>query len=228
MLHFDFYYCDIVTPQEEPYMTIGILGSGSVGLALAKGFLAEGHDVQLATREPDGDKADKLKSEVPNAIITDFATAARAAEIAVLCVNSDGLEDILKLIGTEDLNGKVVIDTTNVVTQEKGMMIYGGGKESAAEKVQTSLPDSKIVKAFNTVGAATMYKPDFGGVLPTMFIAGDDEDAKKDVSDIVSMFGWETLDMGKLVIARSLESMALVWINNAMSSGTPHHAFKML
>jgi predicted dinucleotide-binding enzyme len=94
--------------------------------------------------------------------------------------------------------------------------------------VQNLLPDSKVVKAFNTVGAAMMYKPDCGDVKPTMFIAGNDAEAKRQVSDIVTMFGWEPLDCGSLVQARSLEPMALVWINNAMSSGSPQHAFKML
>jgi predicted dinucleotide-binding enzyme len=72
-----------------------------------------------------------------------------------------------------------------------------------------------------------MYKPDFNGQNPTMFIAGNDADAKSTVKDIVTAFGWEPIDAGGLIASRSLEPMALVWINHAMSSGDPHNAYKM-
>jgi predicted dinucleotide-binding enzyme len=209
-------------------MKIGILGSGSVGIALAKGFLAEGHKVWLATRDTTSNKAQQLKEDVSGAEIVDFQSAAIAAELAVLCVKWDGIESAITAAGPGNLAGKVVIDTSNVVVMDNGTMIYGGGEVSAAERVQTWLQGSHVVKAFNTVGAATMYKPDFGGQKPTMFIAGNDVSAKRTVTDIVAMFGWEALDTGGLIAARSLEPMALVWINNAMSSKDPHHAYKML
>lgn len=209
-------------------MTVGILGSGNVGVALAKGFLAEGHEVYIATREPGGNKGAELRSELEGTTVTDFASTAKAAELVVLCVNAAGLQATVQMAGAENLAKKVVIDTTNSIKQQGEALIYAGGETSMAEQVQNWLPDSKVVKAFNTVGAAMMYKPDFGGQTPTMFIAGDDSEAKKMVSGIISMFGWEPLDCGGLVLARSLEPMALVWINNSMASGTPHHAFKML
>ena len=208
-------------------MKIGILGSGDVGKAMAKGFVAEGHEVWLATRQPDGEKAPGLKADVSGATITDFATAAKEAEVAVLCVHSSALEDAVELAGEENLVGKVVIDTTNVIQQEGDALIYAAGGTSAGEQVQEWLPDSKVVKAFNTVGAAMMYKPELKHT-PTMFIAGDDPDAKQTVRDICVMFGWDPLDAGGIIASRSLEPMALVWINNAMHGGGPDHAFKML
>jgi predicted dinucleotide-binding enzyme len=209
-------------------MTVGILGSGDVGMALAKGLLAEGQSVYIATRQPDGDKGDSLKAALPKAVVTDFASTAKAAELIILCVNESGLHEAIELAGQESLQGKVIIDTTNAIKPVDGVLVYAGGEVSMAEQVQAWLPDAKVVKAFNTAGAAIMYKPDFGEQTPTMFIAGDDDEAKKMVSDIVVMFGWEALDCGKLVLSRSLEPMALVWINNSMASGSPHHAFKML
>ena len=71
-----------------------------------------------------------------------------------------------------------------------------------------------------------MYKPDLSAT-PTMFMAGDDAEAKQQVSDIIAMFGWEALDSGGLICARELEAMALVWIRNSAATGAPH-AFKML
>jgi predicted dinucleotide-binding enzyme len=209
-------------------MTIGILGSGAVGVGLARGFLSEGHEVFIATREPDGEKGKKLKNDLNGAKVTDFASAAKSGELIVLCVNSSGLEEAVKAAGAENLSGKVVIDTTNSIKQEDSMMVYDAEDRSKAEKVQDWLGGSKVVKAFNTVGAAMMYKPDFDGQVPTMFIAGDDSEAKTQVGAIVKTFGWESLDSGRLIASRSLEPMGLVWINHAMASGSPHHAFKML
>jgi predicted dinucleotide-binding enzyme len=209
-------------------MKIGILGSGSVGISLAKGFIAEGYQVWIATREPDSEKGHTLKEAVEGATVADFSTAAREAELAILCVKWDGVESAITAAGPGNLAGKIVIDTSNVIKQESGAFVYNGGEISAGERVQAWLQGSHVVKAFNTVGAAMMYKPEFDSQKPTMFIAGDDSEAKKIVQDIVTAFGWEPLDCGGLLAARSLEPMATVWINHAMSSGSPHHAYKML
>lgn len=210
-------------------MKVGILGSGAVGQAMAKGFLSEGHEVWLATRTPDSEKGAQLKSDIPDATIADFATAAREAELAILCVKWEGANDAIRAAGAENLAGKVVMDTSNLIKQEAGVLVYAGDSaKSGAEQVQDWLANSRVVKAFNTVGAATMYKPDFGGQVPTMFLAGDDAEAKQQVSVSIRLFGWEPLDVGKLIAARNLEPMALLWINNSIASGTPQHAFKML
>jgi len=209
-------------------MKIGILGSGDVGQALAKGFLNEGHEVWIATREPDGDKGSELKNELSGAIVTSFSDAAQAAELIVFCVNESGIQAAIEAAGADNLSGKVVIDTSNALKPEGNLLIYAGGETSLAEQIRSLLPESHVVKAFNTVGAAAMYKPDFGDVTPTMFIAGEDDGAKKQVSDIVALFGWEALDCGGLIVARSLEAMAPIWVNNSMKTQSPHHAFKML
>ncbi|MDB5185217.1 MAG: DNA-binding protein [Candidatus Saccharibacteria bacterium] len=207
-------------------MKIGILGSGAVGVALAKGFMAEGHEVHIATREPDGEKGTTLKNELDGATVTDFAAAAAAGELLVLCVKAAGVEATIQALDAAALAGKVLIDTTNVMQQENGLMIYAGDSTSVAEKLQALLPDTHVVKAFNTVGAAIMYKPDLGET-PTMFVAGNDESAKQQVAEIMGTFGWETLDTGPVVAARALEHLVTIWVNNAMANGA-HHALKML
>jgi predicted dinucleotide-binding enzyme len=207
-------------------MKIGLLGSGNVGQALAKGFLSEEHEVWMATHDPTSEKGTQLKAELKGVNICDFVTAAKEAELAVLCVKWVGAEEVVKLAGPQNLTGKVVIDTSNIIKTEGDSMVYGGDDKSAAQQVQAWLPDSQVVKAFNTVGAAIMYKPEFSQT-PTMFIAGDDPDAKKQVADIAKAFGWEPLDTGGLASARELEAMALVWIRNSAATHEPH-AFKML
>lgn len=207
-------------------MKIGLLGSGNVGQALAKGFISEGHEVYLATHEPEGDKGVQLKDVIPQANVCTFAEAAAGGELLVLCVKWAGAPDTIAQAGKENLAGKVIIDTSNIIKTDGGTMLYGGGETSAAEQVQEWLPDSKVIKAFNTVGAAMMYKPQLE-ITPTMFLAGDDATAKQQVSELVQAFGWEPLDAGKLAASRDLEHMAMVWINFVMAHG-PNHAFKML
>jgi hypothetical protein len=208
-------------------MKIGILGSGNVGQALAKGFLAEGREVLLATHEPDGDKGAQLKKDFPQATVCTFAVAAEQGGLLVLAVPWSAAQSAIELAGVEHTANKTVIDATNVIDRAGDTMVYGFPSRSAAEQIQQWLPESRVVKAFNTVGADLMYKPDFGGTKPTMFIAGNDADAKQQVSDMVMAFGWEPLDAGSLTASRELEAMALVWIRNSMSSGR-NHAFKML
>jgi predicted dinucleotide-binding enzyme len=210
-------------------MRVGVLGSGAVGQAIAKGLLAEGHEVWLATHEPKGEKGEQLKTDIEGATITDFATAAKEAELAIFTVKWEGAEETAGLIGAENLAGKVVVDTSNVIVMESNAMVYGDAKPSAGELVQQWFPETKVVKAFNTIGAAWMYKPEFAET-PTMFIAGDDDEAKKLVTDtLVTPFGWNVLDTGALLMSRHLEPMAMVWINYAAATNwSEAHAFKML
>lgn len=207
-------------------MKVGIISGGNVGQALAKGFVAEGHEVYLATREPEGDKGQQLKGEFPQATVCSFATAAKQGELIVLCVPGGAAQDAVALAGADNLAGKVVIDTMNALDRNGDVLQYAFDKTSLAEKVQGWLPESKVVKAFNTVGADLMYRPQLSAT-PTMFLAGDDMAAKEQVSDIVTAFGWEALDNGPLSAARELEAMVAVWIRNSMANGRDH-AFKML
>ena len=96
------------------------------------------------------------------------------------------------------------------------------------EKIQEVLPEARIVKAFNSVGNVFMYKPDFNGIKPTMFICGNDEDAKKTVTEILNSFGWETEDMGKAEAARAIEPLCILWCIPGMLRNQWTHAFKLL
>jgi predicted dinucleotide-binding enzyme len=104
-----------------------------------------------------------------------------------------------------------------------------GHTDSAAETIQRSLPQAKVIKAFNIVGNPHMVHPDFPGGPPTMFVCGNDELAKKMViENILAPFGWETIDIGGLEGARLLEPLAMLWITHYFRTGTGNHAFKLL
>ena len=96
------------------------------------------------------------------------------------------------------------------------------------EKIQKQLPDAKIVKAFSCVGNTLMYKPNFKDGVPSMFICGNDDPAKKAVTDILTSFGWETEDMGKVEAARAIEPLCILWCIPGFIRNQWTHAFKLL
>lgn len=196
---------------------VGILGTGDVGKALGRGFAAHGHDVKIGSREKKGE-------------FVTFEEAAKHGEIVLVCTRWDGTENALKLAGAQNLAGKVVIDTTNPLKHVDGRPVGmdRGFTDSGGEQVQRWLPQSKVVKAFNIVGNALMVDPKLPGGPPTMFIGGNDEGAKKSVTEILTDFGWETIDLGGIEAARLLEPMCWVWVSSAMKSGKWMQAFKML
>lgn len=198
-------------------MKIGILGSGDVGKALAHGLRSEGHDVVVGTRTP--------REE-----FTSYEEAAKFGEAIVLATLWSGTKNALDLAGATNLSGKVVIDATNplVFAENAPPALALGHTDSGGEQVQRWIADARVVKAFNTVGNAFMYKPDFPGGPPTMFIAGDDDAAKKTVTHILTSFGWETEDAGGIQAARELEPLCILWVMHGIRTGSWNHAFKLL
>ncbi|HEY5967286.1 MAG TPA: NAD(P)-binding domain-containing protein [Chitinophagaceae bacterium] len=213
-------------------MKVGIIGSGNVGRVLATGFLNEGHETMLGTRNISKEEVVKWKKENTNGLLGSFQETAQFGEVIVLAVSGLVTEDAINLAGKEHLSNKVIIDTTNpiaAVPPENGVIRYFTTlEESLMEKIQKILPDAKVVKAFSCVGNAFMYKPNFNGSIPTMFICGNDDPAKKTVTDILTSFGWETEDMGKVEAARAIEPLCILWCIPGFIRNQWTHAFKLL
>ncbi len=215
-------------------MNIGILGSGDVGRRLGDGLIVLGHKVKIGSREPG--KLD-LQQWINNhgqekAAAGTFAEAASFGdELIFLATLWDGAPNAIKMANVKNFTGKIVIDVTNPLDFSKGMppRLAVGHTDSAGETVQRLLPESKIVKALNTVGNLQMVNPDFQGGPPTMFVCGNDKDAKKTVADsILIPFGWETIDIGGIEGSRLLEPLAMLWITYYFRTNTGNHAFKLL
>jgi 8-hydroxy-5-deazaflavin:NADPH oxidoreductase len=213
-------------------MKIGIIGSGPVGQVLAKAFEKEGHDVTLGTRNTSKEEVVKFKSGNPAITIGTFEETAISAELLVLATAGHAAEDAIRLAGTVNFKNKVVIDTTNPIDKappENGVLkFFTSMNDSLMERIQRLIPDAKIVKAFNSVGNNFMYKPNFQGGKPTMFICGNDEDARKTVTGILTVFGWETEDMGKAESARAIEPLCILWCIPGFLRNQWTHAFKLL
>jgi 8-hydroxy-5-deazaflavin:NADPH oxidoreductase len=211
-------------------MRIGILGSGDVGRALGTAFATCGYEVMIGSREAGNPKVkDWISRAGVRASGGTFAEAARFGEVIVLATLWSGTENALRLAGAESFAGKVVIDATNPLdyaTTPPRLSV--GLTDSAGEQVQRWLTTARVVKAFNIVGHAHMFRPDFPGGPPDMFLAGNDAGAKQAVSQILNEFGWEAIDLGGIEASRYLEPLAMVWITYGFRAKSWNHAFKLL
>lgn len=213
-------------------MKIGVLGSGIVGRVLASAFLNEGHSVMLGTRNISKEEVTKWQTENSGGLLGSFQETAQFGEIIVLAVSGLAVEDAITLAGKEHFFEKTVIDATNpiaAVPPDNGVLkFFTTLEDSLMERIQQILPDARLVKAFNSVGNAFMYKPNFPGGTPTMFICGNDDGAKQKVTEILTSFGWETEDMGKAEAARAIEPLCILWCIPGFIRNQWTHAFKLL
>jgi predicted dinucleotide-binding enzyme len=211
---------------------IGILGSGEVAKTLAGGFLKNGYKVCLGTGHPE--KLDDWKAQQgENASVASFADAAKFGDLLILAVNGHAALKVMDTLDKADISGKTIIDTTNptdTTPPVNGVLTFFTSiNQSLMEALQKAFPEGNFVKAFNSVGAPLMVNPDFGGIKPSMFICGNSEQAKKEVSDILILFGFEVEDMGAVEAARAIEPLCMLWcIPGFNNNQWVDHAFKML
>jgi predicted dinucleotide-binding enzyme len=207
----------------------GIIGSAMVGQTLARGFRSHGYDVRIGSRTPS-----KLAGFTADSGISagTFAEVAAWAELLVLAVHGGGAREAMTLAGAEHVRGKIVIDTTNPISDkppvEGVVQFFTGPDRSLLEELQAAFPEARFVKAFNSVGAARMVNPVFGGGPPTMFYCGNDARAKAQVARILEQFGWEAADMGTAVAARAIEPLCQLWCIPGFLRNSWTHAFKVL
>ncbi|HET6399108.1 MAG TPA: NAD(P)-binding domain-containing protein [Candidatus Thermoplasmatota archaeon] len=207
-------------------MRVGIIGSGSVGQTLAKGFAAKGHDVVLGTRDP----LAALKQEKPSSMgaqplgefakanpgvrVASFEEAARHAEVAVLCVHGSNVEEALRRAGPANLAGKLVLDTTNPIEfTPKGAHKPASIPDSCIQVAQRAAPQARFVKAWNMVPGGQMVDPRFSEGQGDILVCGDDAGAKQEAARLLASFGWRTADVGGTDMGPYVEGAALAVIN---------------
>lgn len=194
-------------------MRIAILGAGTVGMSLANGFAQGGHEVAVGTR--DASKPDVAAWVTAGGRAHGYGEAAEWAELVVLAVPGRLVRDIVREIGSEAFDGKIVIDATNpvLVTDDDVVAAYGEDS-SAGEEVQKALPGARVVKAFNQIMASQMLSPDTSRGPRHMRIAGDDAAAKQAVAELLRPYGWEATDLGGIEHARALEATTIKWMRS--------------
>jgi NADPH-dependent F420 reductase len=205
-------------------MQIAIVGSGNVGKALASSFTRAGHSVTLTASNPDNARAAAAQTGAQAADSNQQAIGA--AEVVVLAVQYPAVDAVLAEAG-DALDGKVLIDTTNRVDPADPGSVLDG--TSAAEQIQARVPGAKVVKAFNTALAARQADPVVEGVALDGYLAGDDDQAKQTVAELVGSIGFRPVDVGPLVMARALEALALLNIMLQIRNNWPWQAgFKLV
>jgi len=205
---------------------VGVIGSAAVGQRLARGFKTHGYNVRIGSRTP-AKLADFTKETgIPAGT---FAEAARDADIIVLAVHGASAESALHLAEAVNLAGKIIIDTTNPISDKPpvdGVLQYFTGPNSSLmEILQAAFPQARFVKAFNSVGNAKMVNPVYERGRPSMFYCGNDADAKATVATILEQFGWEPVDMGKAAGARAIEPLCQLWCIPGFLQNRWTHAF---
>src|SRR5262245_58170776 len=197
-------------------MRIAIIGTGNVGGALGRVWARQGHEIVFGVRDPERPQAlvRELGGRTRAASVAD---AAASAEVVALAVPWEAARDAIRSAG--NLAGKTVIDCTNPINLgmdgiRAGLVV--GLTTSAAESIAQWVPGARVVKAFNTIGAGSFAAPQFGAERATMFICGDDADAKKRVTPLARDMGFEVVDAGNLAVARLLEPLGMLWIHLAL------------
>jgi predicted dinucleotide-binding enzyme len=199
---------------------------------LGTGFLWQGNDVMLGTRDTNKPEVQQWLKENAGTLAGTFEEAAEFGELLVLCTLGAAVEQAIGAAGPSNFAGKTVIDTTNPIADappDRGVLRFSTGpNESLGEKIQALIPEARVVKAFNSVGAARMVNPQYRQGPPTMFLCGDDAPAKAQVSGILRQFGWEPFDMGSIIAARAIEPLCMLWCIPGFRNNHWTHAFKLL
>ena len=202
-------------------MNIAIIGAGNVGRALATSFSRAGHDVIVASRDPED--AGAVASATHARLAASNTDAAAAADLVVLAVPFASVEAVAAEIRAA-VAGKPVVDATNRMSfGPAGPTIDAG--DSNADRLAAWLPEAHIVKAFNTLFAANQADPIAQGVQLDGFVAADDAGAKATVLELVRSIGLNPVDVGPLARSQQLEQLAFLNIalniagNGAWQSG---------
>ncbi|HEV2027138.1 MAG TPA: NAD(P)-binding domain-containing protein [Candidatus Dormibacteraeota bacterium] len=197
-------------------MNIAIIGAGNVGKALAKSGIRAGHSVTLSASNPDH-AAEAAKATGARAAASSVE-AVNDAEFVIVAVPYDKLGEVFRALGSS-VDGKIVIDATNHVDLENPAAVLS--EPSNAEEIQKRHPKVRVVKAFNYAFAPRMAEPSVGGTRLDGFVAGDDQEAKDQVLELVKSIGFRPIDAGPLVMARVFEGMALLNVSLQIRHGWP-------
>lgn len=217
-------------------MKIGILGAGDVGTTLAGGLAQRGHKVLIGTRNPSKEKLQQWLRNQPEGISTgSFSEAAAFGELLILCTRWSGTQAAIDKAGIWNFKGKILIDVTAPLAgkapdQHGRLELNAGSSPSGGEQVQAWLQEAYVVKALNSIGHALMMDPHHNEeIAPTMFIAGNDELAKKAVTDLLFQMGWKDVaDTGNISMSRHLEGLFVIWFAIGFRTGQWQHAFRLL
>ncbi len=213
---------------------IGVFGTGIVGKTIGAKLIKLGYEVMMGSRTATNEKALAwVDANGKNASTGAFADAAAFGEIIFNCTKGDVAIDIFKQAGIEKFANKLIIDVSNPLDFSKGMppslISQYANINSLGEEIQKLLPDADVVKTLNIVNCEVMVEPTKSGGDPTMFISGNNTNAKEKVKTILNQFGWkDIIDLGDITTARGPEMLLPIWLRTYIATGNGYFAFKIL
>jgi 8-hydroxy-5-deazaflavin:NADPH oxidoreductase len=203
-------------------MRITVLGTGAVGRAIAGRLDDLGHEVAMATRDPAATSAREDHAAWATAHAGVRLVPFGEAGDADLLVNALGGDVTLGVLADLDLGGRILVDVSNPLDHSHGFppRLFVKDDDSLAEQVQRAHPDARVVKTLNTMNNAVMVDPARLGEETTVFVSGDDADAKAMVTALLHELGHaDVLDLGPLETARGAEMFVVLWVRTAMALG---------
>ena len=225
-------------------MRIAVLGTGSVGQALADRLDELGHDVVMGTRDPAATLArtgadqsgapapGEWLAEHPGVALRTYAEAASSAELVVAAVSGAAVLGVLDSVGADALAGRVVVDITNPLDFSAGFppTLFVKDDDSLAEQIQRAFPRARVVKTLNTMVAHLMVRPQqLAGGDHSVFVSGDDAAAKGVVTGLLTAMGHtDVVDLGGLDTARGTEMVLPVWLRLWGALGTATFNLKVV
>jgi NADPH-dependent F420 reductase len=204
-------------------MNVTIIGAGNMGRAIGTRLAAAGHSITYLDHHTENSQA---------AVEQVRKSAAKGADVVASGMEDQNLGDVVILALWYSTNievarqlgkrlaGKVVVDIANPVNSSYSGLVTPADSSSAQELAQAVDSSARVVKAFNTTYAGTLLEGEVAGQPLDVFIAGDDEAAKKTVSQLVKDAGMRPVDAGPLERARALEAMQLVHVGIQNTLGT--------
>jgi 8-hydroxy-5-deazaflavin:NADPH oxidoreductase len=223
--------------------TYGVLGTGTVGQALAGKLKDLGHDVRMGTRDPDASRArtepghagaEPLRDWLdhnPEIQLVAFRDAIAGSDVLVNATGGSVSLDVLGFAEPKDLEGTILIDIANPIDFSSGELdLTIGITDSLGETLQRAYPSLRVVKTLNTVTAAVMVDPaSVGDGDHTMFVAGNDDAAKREVTGLLRSFGWQDVfDLGDITASRGLEAWIVLWLRTMQTRNDPMFNIKLV
>jgi len=225
-------------------MKIGVFGTGTVGRTLASRLAELGNEVMIGTRDPGKTQAKTAPDAYgnppfsawlagnPRVKFGTFAEAAAHGELLVNATQGSASLEALEKAGEARLSGKVLVDISNPLDFSKGMppTLFVKDSDSLAEQIQRAFPKVKVVKTLNTLNALLMVNPgQLAGGDHSVFLSGNDAQAKKTVNELLRSFGWkDIIDLGDISTARGPEMLLAAWLRLYGALATPIFNFKVV
>jgi len=209
-------------------MKVGVLGTGVVGQTLAGKLVSLGHAVTMGSRRAGNEKALAwAQAAGDRADQGSFADAASFGELVINATAGVASLEALTAAGSERLAGKVLIDVANPLDFSAGMppTLSVANSDSLGEQIQRAFGQARVVKALNTISADVMVDPAIVPGAHTIFMSGNDGEAKGQVSELLQSFGWpeeRIMDLGDITAARGMEMYLLLWLRLWGATGTGH------